>query len=216
MAITVAHITSASEMLRDSDLLRAAPVQARSNLRLTALLDAAATLIHRNGYEELTTADVAKEAGASIGTVYRYFVDRVALLKALSTRNFERTTNMFMDTLKSANPSTEADAIDVVFDMYVDLFRNEKGYRSLRMGDVLDLRPIEGITASRRSAETLAALLSTISGKPVTEESIHRLELNFITVDALLARAFVASEKGDPAFIDAARSASRHFTDGLR
>lgn len=215
-AITVAHITPASEMLRDSDLLRAAPVQARSNLRLTALLDAAANLIQREGYEELTTAAVAKEAGASIGTVYRYFVDRVALLKALATRNFERTTNLFIDTLTAKKPATAADAIDIVFDMYVDLFRNEKGYRSLRMGDVLDLRPVAGITASRRSAETLANFLATISGTPVTEDAIHQLELNFITVDALLARAFIASEKGDPAFIDAARTVSTNFTAGLR
>lgn len=212
----MAHTSPTSELLLEADLLRAAPVQARSNQRLTALLDAAARLIHRGGYEELTTAAVAHEAGASIGTVYRYFEDRVALLKALAARNFERTTSSFVDTLATRKPTSAADAIDIVFDMYVDLFRNEKGYRSLRMGDVLDLRPIQDITASRRAAETLADLLASITGQPASEDEIHRLELNFITVDALLARAFIASEKGDPAFIDAARASSKHFTDGLR
>ena len=202
-------------MLLDSGLLRSQPVQARSNLRLTAILDAAATLIQRHGYEELTTAAVAKQAGASIGTVYRYFNDRVELLKALATRNFERTTTKFFDELRSAKPATPEDAIDIVFEMYVDLFRNETGFRSLRMGDVLDLRPITGITASRRASETLATFFGTQYGVKVDDDFIHRLELNFITVDALLARAFIASEKGDPAFIDAARASSKIVAHSL-
>lgn len=209
-------ITPASQMLRDSDLLRSAPVQARSNLRLTALLDAAAALIHRHGYEELTTAAVAKQAGASIGTVYRYFEDRVVLLKALATRNFERTTNLFEEIVEAKKPATAADAIDIVFDMYVDLFRKEKGYRSLRLGDVLDLRPVTEGPASRRVAETLANLVGSISGTKVTEESIHHIETNFVAVDALLARAFISSEQGDPQFIESARAASKRFSDGLR
>ena len=57
------------------------PVQARSTARLTALLDAAAAVIDEIGYERLTTAMVAERAGASIGTVYRYFPDRIAVLQ---------------------------------------------------------------------------------------------------------------------------------------
>ena len=206
---TVPQITPASEMLRDSDLLRAAPVQARSNIRLTALLDAAAAIIHKNGYEELTTAAVAKQAGASIGTVYRYFEDRVVLLKALATRNFERTFNAFTDALASAKPGSPEEAVSVTFDTYLGLFRNEKGFRSLRLGDVLDIRPNTGVLGSRRSAEILANYLATSHGVAATEELLQKFEANFVAVDALLARAFADSEKGDDIFIEAARAASR-------
>jgi AcrR family transcriptional regulator len=206
---TVPHITPASEMLRDSDLLRSAPVQARSNLRLTALLDAAAAIIHESGYEELTTAAVAKKAGASIGTVYRYFEDRIVLLRALATRNFERTNHAFTKALNERKPATLAEAVDVTFDMYLGLFRNEKGFRSLRLGDVLDIRPIKGVTNSRRSAETLGQYLAENHNCTITEELLTTMEINFVTVDALLARAFVNSESGEQAFIDAACAASR-------
>jgi AcrR family transcriptional regulator len=70
--------------------LRNEPVQARSTARLTALLDAAAAAVQELGYERLTTAMVAERAGASIGTVYRYFPDRIAVLQALASRNLER------------------------------------------------------------------------------------------------------------------------------
>lgn len=210
------HITPASEMLRDSDLLRAAPVQARSNLRLAALLDAAAAIIQRNGYEELTTAAVAKQAGASIGTVYRYFEDRIVLLKALATRNFERTVISFRAVFAESKPGSVSDAFDVLFDVYLDLFRSEPGYRSLRMGDVLDIRPLETGTASRRSCEMLAARFEVDFGLKANEQNVQALETGFVTMDALLARAFVNSEKGDPAFIDAARAAGKSAIGSLR
>ena len=70
--------------------LRNEPVQARSAARLTALLDAAAAIVDEIGFERFTTAMVAERAGASIGTVYRYFPDRIAVLQSLAARNLER------------------------------------------------------------------------------------------------------------------------------
>ncbi len=209
-------IVPASEMLLETDLLRASPVQARSNKRVSALLDAAATIIHRSGYEELTTAAVANEAGASIGTVYRYFEDRVAVLKALATRNFERTAVAFSDALESSKPASPAEAIDVLFGVYLSLFRSEPGYRSLRMGDVLDIRPFDGALASRRSCELLAKRLNALFGLAATEETITALEIGYTTMDALLGRAFAESEKGDAVFIEAARSATASVAATLR
>ena len=58
--------------------LRNEPVQARSTARLGALMDAAAAVVDEIGFERLTTAMVAERAQASIGTVYRYFPDRIA------------------------------------------------------------------------------------------------------------------------------------------
>ncbi len=209
-------IVPASELLLETDLLRASPVQARSNKRVSALLDAAAAIIHRRGYEELTTAAVANEAGASIGTVYRYFEDRVAVLKALATRNFERTAVAFSAALEDSKLTSPAEAINVLFDTYLSLFRREPGYRSLRMGDVLDIRPFDGALASRRSCELLAKRLHALFGVAATEENIHTLEVGYVTMDALLGRAFAESDQGDPAFIEAARSATANVATALR
>jgi AcrR family transcriptional regulator len=212
----VTTIVPASEMLLETDLLRASPVQARSNKRVGALLDAAAVIIHRRGYEELTTAAVANEAGASIGTVYRYFEDRVAVLKALATRNFERTAIAFSSALEDSKPATPSDAIDVLFVTYLSLFRSELGYRSLRMGDVLDIRPFDGALASRRSCELLAKRLEVLYGLTATEDNVLLLELGYVTMDALLGRAFANSDKGDAAFIEAARKATSTVAAALR
>ena len=63
--------------------VRNEPMQARSRVRLTTIEAAAREVIAREGRDAFTTADVAEEAGCSIGTVYRYFTDRVDILNHL-------------------------------------------------------------------------------------------------------------------------------------
>lgn len=63
--------------------LRNEPVQARSTARLAGIEAAAEQAIAEEGIDRFTTADVARIAGCSIGTVYRYFPDRVAILDRL-------------------------------------------------------------------------------------------------------------------------------------
>lgn len=60
--------------------LRNEPIQKRATNRLESLRAAGRTVYHRDGRDRLTSAAVAAEAGCSIGTFYRYFPDRVALL----------------------------------------------------------------------------------------------------------------------------------------
>ncbi|HOY82373.1 MAG TPA: TetR/AcrR family transcriptional regulator, partial [Rhodoglobus sp.] len=121
--------------------LRNSPVQARSTARLTALLDAAAAVVDEIGFERLTTAMVAERAGASIGTVYRYFPDRIALLQALAARNLERVLSRLADEVVDERHADWGSALEGGFDILVDAFRTEAGFRGLRVGDVIDLRP---------------------------------------------------------------------------
>lgn len=63
--------------------LRHTPVQARGQKRLDEILVAARKALAIHGRDRFTTAQVADLAGASIGTVYRYFPDRVAILDVI-------------------------------------------------------------------------------------------------------------------------------------
>lgn len=63
-----------------TETLRTSPIQKRSLARLEGIADAARRVIQSKGRDRFTTGDVAKEAGCAVGTVYRYFPDRVAIL----------------------------------------------------------------------------------------------------------------------------------------
>ena len=217
--MAIAHVPASEELLK-TELLSNTPVQARSHARLTALLDATAAVTHYKGYENLTTADVAEKAGASIGTVYRYFTDRVRILKALAVRNFERANKRFEEAVADKTVTTVPEAIAAFFELYVDLFRTEPGFRSLRLGDVLDVRREEDDTdktvfhprteepRSRTAARTMSTVLSQKFGTPNNDASQLILEKTLIVVDAFLDRAFRDSDEGDERFIEAARDAA--------
>ncbi len=69
--------------------LRNKPVQARSNETLQRIKTAAHEVAAELGRDRFTTADVAIRAGVSIGTIYRYFPDRISIMDALWPRRHE-------------------------------------------------------------------------------------------------------------------------------
>lgn len=66
--------------------VRTTPLQARSAARIAELLEACAGVVEEVGIEHVTTNLVAERAGCSIGTIYRYFPDRIAVIRALGLR----------------------------------------------------------------------------------------------------------------------------------
>lgn len=188
-------------------LIRNEPMQARSTARLAALLDAAAAVVDEIGYERLTTAMVADGAGASIGTVYRYFPDRIAVLQSLAARNEERATEKVLAQVSDEAHADWLAALSSSFEVLVDLFRTEPGFASLRLGDVLDLRPAEGSPRNTVMANTIFEALIARFGLEDDAHLRSGFEVAIETTDALVARAFARDPQGDPERLDAARRA---------
>jgi AcrR family transcriptional regulator len=181
--------------------IRNEPVQARSTARLAALLDAAAHVVDEIGYERLTTAMVAERAGASIGTVYRYFPDRIAVLQSLAARNVERTGDRVVAELSDRRHTDWTTALAAAVDVFVDAFRHEPGFGSLRYGDVLDLRPFIGVPALRVLADRMFAVLTERYGMDAGADSRLALQSALTISDALAADAFQRDPNGDTAVL---------------
>src|ERR1700722_18672970 len=71
---------------------RKSPVQARSAASVDALLEATIQVLLQVGKERLTTTKVALRAGVSVGTLYQYFPNKSALLKAALIRHMDAVT----------------------------------------------------------------------------------------------------------------------------
>jgi AcrR family transcriptional regulator len=65
------------------------PKQERSRLTYERILEAAEGLFAEKGWDSLTTNAIAEAAGVSIGSLYRYFPDKAAVLRALASRAAE-------------------------------------------------------------------------------------------------------------------------------
>lgn len=212
----VAHDTIA-QPIDTRVALRNEPVQARSTARLTALLDAAAEVIDEIGFERLTTAMVAERAGASIGTVYRYFPDRIALLQALGARNLERVLTRSSDEIRNPEHADWLAALSAAFGVMVEAYRSEPGFRGLGVGDAIDLRPAptERTFNSIVSDRLLDGLVERF-GVPDNDEVRFVFETAIEVSEALATRAFARDPQGDERFLIAGRDTvygmlARHF-----
>lgn len=196
-------------------MLRNEPVQARSTARLASLLDAAAAVIDEIGYERLTTAMVAERAGASIGTVYRYFPDRIVVLQSLSSRALASFVEGTRAVVLDEGHETWWDSIAACIDKMTHAFRSTPGFRSLRLGDVLDVRPaLSAQSGSSLVAIAAAEALNERFGMPI-EDLARRIEVVLVICDSLLARSFIYDADGDETILAEALLISRSYLVGF-
>ena len=71
---------------RDQTRMRRAPTQKRSRERVDHILACATDLIAANGSDTMRMSELAERAGISIGSLYQYFPDKAAIVRALAER----------------------------------------------------------------------------------------------------------------------------------
>jgi AcrR family transcriptional regulator len=71
-------------------VMRKQPRQARSKATTDAILQAAAHILGQRGWRGLTTNAAAEAAGVSIGSLYQYFPNKLALVEAVRGRHFDQ------------------------------------------------------------------------------------------------------------------------------
>ena len=81
---------------------RRRPSQRRSQLTVTAILDAAARVFEERGFDAGTTNHVAARAGVSIGSLYEYFPNKDAMVVAVVERELERERSKLLAILEPA------------------------------------------------------------------------------------------------------------------
>ncbi len=79
---------------------RRRPRQQRAQVTLEAILQAAASLIARDGYPSLTTNKVAERAGVSIGSLYQYFPNKEAILVALLEQHMSTVEPVIEESMR--------------------------------------------------------------------------------------------------------------------
>jgi AcrR family transcriptional regulator len=79
---------------------RKQPQQARSTELVAAILQAAVQVLAKHGVARFTSARVAAAAGVSVGSVYQYFPNKVAILFRLQSDEWAQTTALLRDLLE--------------------------------------------------------------------------------------------------------------------
>ncbi|MFC5172936.1 TetR/AcrR family transcriptional regulator [Streptomyces mutomycini] len=194
--------------------LRRVPVQQRSADRLARILDAGASLLDEAGYEQLSTRAVADRAGVPIGSVYRFFPNKRALVDALAERNLEAYAGRVVARLETIPEREWRTAIDAVLDEYLAMKRSVAGFALVDFGPPVPVAGPLDAEVNRRVAGRLAQLLAGHLGQGREEDPgrardagagddglVRTVLVCVQAADALLQLAFRADPAGDPGLI---------------
>jgi AcrR family transcriptional regulator len=84
--------------------LRTKPKQKRGQRRVDAILNAASEVFAAMRYENATIVEIAARADTSVGSLYQFFANKEAILKALVERYVERASEVFSGMAVEAFP----------------------------------------------------------------------------------------------------------------
>ena len=84
--------------------MRKEPRQARSRATVEAIIEAGAHVLSDLGWAGFTTNKVAEAAGASIGSLYQYFPDKLSLVEAIRRRHFDQVLAVISDAARDEKP----------------------------------------------------------------------------------------------------------------
>jgi AcrR family transcriptional regulator len=176
---------------------RKQPKQLRAAETRQRILDAAAQVFAEYGYAAGTTNRIAEHAQVSIGSLYQYFPNKDAVLRALMQAHADAGVHLIAERSAAGLPANMDDALRVIVRATIDNHRdNPRLHRvlfeeALRAPDFLaHMHEME-----RRAVEATAALLEAHPSVPASsrltahivvttiESLVHRLVTTELPVD---------------------------------
>lgn len=110
--------------------MRRKPQQARSQERVDRILNVAEQMFIETGYQATTTRAIASRAEIPIGSLYQFFPDKAAILKALAARYIEQEKQIFADLhTEEAIALPLSVYVETVLDTYDRFYVANPGYR---------------------------------------------------------------------------------------
>ncbi|WP_229257449.1 TetR/AcrR family transcriptional regulator [Duganella callida] len=110
---------------------RRKPQQLRGEQRVATMLDAAAAVFAEAGYDAATMTVIAERSGSSIGAVYQYFPNKLALARALRERYGEEMAQRWSGVIADAGQVSVAALGERVIDLMVGFFDEHPAYFAL-------------------------------------------------------------------------------------
>lgn len=118
--------------------MRRQPKQARSQERVHHILDVAEQLFIELGYNQTTTRAIASRAEVPVGSLYQFFPDKEAIVKALANRYFEQEYHLFVQLNAELAEAPIAVYVDRTIDAFDQFATNHPGYRAV-LEQLIDL-----------------------------------------------------------------------------
>ena len=185
------------------DNKRRIPHQARAAETVAAILEGAAQVLEGGGLAAFTTNAVALRAGVSIGTLYQYFADKNALLRAIAARETDAALAGVARALRGETDATIEGRVRAMVRAIVSAFHGRQRARKA---------VVQAVLAQGIAVEMMAPVASFLAGASnAPHRGLARLtpEQVFVLSRALMGAVRAAILEEQPFF------KSRAFEDEL-
>jgi AcrR family transcriptional regulator len=165
---------------------------------LQRVLDAADDVLSEHGAVAFTTTKIAQAADIPVGSVYRYFPDKAAIVEALAVRYWSD----FEDLVAAAAETDERDPLPdpggVVLDALAAGFRARPGFLALWYGGLRTERVRDATRPTRGAiARSLERILAVHWPHAAAQERATVARMVVIAGDGMLREAFRLDPAGD-------------------
>jgi AcrR family transcriptional regulator len=182
---------------------RRIPRQGRAEETVAAILEASAQLLEAGGLAAFTTNAVAERAGVSIGTLYQYFADKQALLRAIAEREMTTTLAAVSAALRGDSQASLEVRMRTMVRAIINAFAGRQRARKA---------VVQAVLLQGNAIEMLAPIIAFLAATPAGAlHSLARLgpEQRFVLSRALMGAIRAAVLEDQPFF------KSRSFEDEL-
>jgi AcrR family transcriptional regulator len=179
--------------------LRRQPEQGRSRERVDGILAAARDLLAEEGSSRFTMSALAKRAGVTLASIYRYFPDKTAIVRALAERSALFSTATTVEALERRSAGSSLREVAVAgYRAYFASVRNDPVERYLTAAVLADpaLEHLD-LEITRSAAKVMAPLLEAQvqKGDPFQVEDLALLLTHLSGAAARLVN-MVGEEEG--------------------
>jgi AcrR family transcriptional regulator len=187
-------------------------MQARSRERLRRVLDAADDVLAAEGAEAFTTTRLAEAAGVSIGSVYRFFPDKEAIVEALAVRYWSDFEDLVAGVVEADEAQPLDDPVGAVLDVLVAGFRARPGFLGLWFGGLRTERVRDATRPTRTAiARSIERLLARHWPNATRRTRMRVSEMAVLAGDGLLREAFRRNPRGDAAVVAESKAMLRAY-----
>ena len=115
-------------------VFRRKPMQGRSAGTVQQIIAATSALLGRMPLEDITTSLVAKEAGISVGGLYRFFPDKQSIIDAIAVRHMEDFRSALLRSVAMLALADGRTFLSRVIDAYVAFLDERPDFRTIALG----------------------------------------------------------------------------------
>ena len=171
------------------------------------VLDGAEEVLERTGAGGFTTTAVARAAGVSVGSVYRFFGDKQAIIDALAVRYWSDFADLVAGVAEADALEPLADPVQEILSVLAAGFRARPGFLALWYGGLRNERVRDRTRNARQAiAASVEQILANHWPKAAPEDRAVTAAMVVLAGDGLLREAFRLDPEGDETVLAEARS----------